>query len=271
MTEPLPIDLVPKTIYFGEGTDLEYAAYYGPELSLAYPSNSDPDQEIEEIYHSIIGSHLFSDGKNIKYTQTPPGRRGPSTMILEKASGSPVKGLNVTSPGFTIEFWIWPGICDGLQDFNLALHGWTGERWGVGKYCSMNFQLQKEREEPMSYSLGVGGQSVASSDVSIPLWSHIAICFNSASVKFYLNGELFMSDNEYKEEYRDIILMKTFLLDYEVLDLIEKTWLLDSEGDRVSEVGPTVSIAQPTYIRSIRFTTDDRYKEDFAPPLYMEV
>jgi hypothetical protein len=271
MPELLPIDLVPKSIYFGEGTSLEYLAYYGPEISMAHPSEAASDQEIEEVYHAILGSHLFCDGKNIKYTQTPSGTRSKDTMILEKTSGSPVKGLNVTSPGFTVEFWVSPGyISNGLQYFGLALHGWTGKRWGEDRYCSMNFELQKELQDPMSYSLQVGGQSVASSNVSILGWSHIAICFNSGSVKLYLDGELFISNNQYKEEFRDMVLMKTFLLDLTVLDHIEKTWLLDSNGNRLYEIESSPSISQPTYIRSIRFTTDDRYKEDFAPPIYME-
>ena len=272
MPELLPIDLVPKSIYFNEGTDLEYLAYYGPEISKSSASAEGSDEEKEEVYNAILGSHLFCDGENVKYTQTPSGKRTKDTMILDKASGFPVKGLDVSVPGFTVEFWISPGsVDDGLQYFNLALHGWTGKKWGEDKYCSMNFELQKELEDPMSYSLQVGGQSIASSNVSILSWSHIAICFNSDSVKFYLNGGLFMSNDEYKQQYRDIISMKTFLLDFNVVDHIVRTWALGSDGNREYVIQPSPAILTPTYIRSIRFTTDELYKENFPPPTLMEV
>lgn len=272
MPELLPIDLVPKSIYFGEGTSLEYLAYYGPEISKSFAGAQGSGEEKEEVYNAILGSHLFCDGENVKYTQTPSGKRTKYTMILDKASGFPVKGLDVSAPGFTVEFWINPGnVSGGLQYFNLALHGWTGKKWGEDKYCSMNFELQKEETGPLTYTLELTGQTVGSSALDLTGWTHVAICFNSGFVKIYLDGELFLSNDQYKQQYRDIVSMKTFLLDFNVVDHIVRTWILGSDGNRAYLIQPSPAILAPTYIRSIRFTTDELYKENFPPPVYMEV
>jgi hypothetical protein len=267
MPELRPIDIVPVTAYFNEGTDYEWLAYRGPELKNVYSIDGN---EIEETYYAIRGSHLFSDGKNIKYIQTPPGKRRRGTMIKERESDKPVVGKDIVSDGFTAELWILPGFSTGLSYVNLELHGWTGNRWGTGRYASMNFELQKENYL-WSHSLEVGGTAVFSSGVSFAGWAHIAICINSGSIKFYLNGNLVMSDSSNKEKFRDIMMTKTFLLDFNVVDHIAKTYPLDENGNRGPEESPFQSIAQPTMIRSIRFTTENLYPEEFEPPLFMEI
>jgi hypothetical protein len=268
MPELRPIDIVPVTVYFNEGTDYEFLAYHGPELKNVYGSND--GREIEETYHAIRGSHLFSDGENIKYIQTPPGKRGSQTLIKERESDKLVGGKDMLSNGFTTELWILPGFSTGLSYFSFELHGWTGNNWGAGKYTSMNFELQKENYL-WSHSLTVGGTAVFSSGISFAGWAHIAVCIDSTFVKFYLNGNLVMSDSLNKTKFRDIMLTKTFLLDFNVVDHIAKTYPLDENGNRGPEESPFQSITQPTMIRSIRFTTENLYPEEFEPPLFMEI